>query len=312
MLLHHSRIFIVVAAVAMARVTSAQDATASIEQSRLYQQTPTPTSRAVNADGMALGASEDTSDDDSFGSQQILKNQERPKRFAITADVASYYTSNVALTRRDVHEDEFVVGNVGTVWSSPIANRLEAQLAAHGTIFRYNNTPALDFQSVGVGAGLSWSPANFAGGNVFARYDFTDLTNRHGNQLLDDHEFTIGAQKVFAFGRAHSLIAGAFASAGVSDPFSAQRDQLGVFVGYHLQITRKLDTDIGYRVAGYFYNDAGRTDANQLFSWRVRYRVTDYVDLNGSFSFADNRSTRSVFDYDAATAGVAVGFSLRF
>ncbi len=309
--LRPARIVFVLFALAVLPPARGQQAVSPIEQARLFQQLPTTANMEVDANGTALG-DEETSSDDSFGKQLILKSQPRVRTFVVSGDASVFYTNNVALTRRDKIDDAFFAANAGVVWTPRLTPHLEAQFAAHGSIFRYHTTSALDFENLGIGAGLFWSPDHCAGVSLFAHYDFIELLNRHSEEILRDHEFTLGAQKIFPFGRAHSLVAGATVMAGLSTPHSAQRDQAGLFLAYRLQVTRSLEAEILYRFAGNFYNDSGRVDRNQVLSATVRYRVREWADINAFFSFADNRSDDSAFDYDAAVNGGGVGVTIRY
>jgi hypothetical protein len=289
-----------------------QQAVSSIEQARLFQKTPTATNTAVNADGTPLGNDDASSDDDSFGTQVILKSKERVRTFAITGDTSIFYTSNVALTRSGEIHDTFAVANAGMSWSPRVSPQLEAQLAAHASIFRYHDTSALDFENLGFGAGVFWTPEHFGGVALFAHYDFIELLNRHSEEILSDHEFTVGAQKVFSLGRGQTFTIGATAMAGITDPEIVRRQQVGIFVGYHLQLTRALETELFYRVAGYFYDAAHRSDLNQVLSWNLRYRVATWADLNAFVSYGNNRSDDATFDYGVATGGGGLGVTIRF
>jgi hypothetical protein len=289
----------------------AQQAVSPVEQARLFKELPTSTNREVEANAPVLG-DDDTTSDGSFGEQVILQNQPRIRTFVITGDASVFYTNNVALTPHNRIDDTFFVSNAGVSWTPLIAPHLEAQIAAHSSIFRYDKTPALDFQGLGLGAGLFWNPDHFAGVGLFAHYDFIELINRHSEEILRDHEFTIGAEKVFPLGRAHAFVAGASLMAGLAAPKSAQRDQAGVFLAYRLQATRSLGVEFLYRFAGYFYNDPGRTDRNQLLSVSARYRLLEWADINAFFSFADNRSDDPAFSYDAVTNGGGLSATIRF
>lgn len=285
----------------------------SIEQARLFRDTNPPASLGVDANGTALPAAESSSSgDDSFGAQLILKNQQKPQPFVITANVSLIYTSNVALTRADTRDDVFAVVDAGFGWTPHLANNLDANIGAHVSLFRYDKTSALDFESLGFGAGLTWTPPGLRGASVFGRYDFTELLSRSGREILMDHTLTLGAQKAFVFGRSHALTVGAVGTVGFSDPYAAQRDQLGAFIGYHLQIARNFDTDLLYRPAVHFYNSGGRTDFNQVLSANFRYRVNSYVDVTAFLSYAANDSSRRAFDYGAFTTGAGVGLTIHF
>ena len=297
---------------ALTRIASGQANDPAIEQARLFQKTPALTNTSVTADGMALGNADDEPADDSFGDQVILKSQPRPQSFVVSGDASIFYTDNVALTRRDTNDDSFLVLHAGGSWNPRIGPNLEAQFGAAAATFRYRETSELDFTNLGFGAGLFWTPEHLPGIAVFARYDFIELLNRHSDEILQDHEFTLGAQKVFVLGRSHAFSLGATGMAGISDPHSAQRDQLGLFAGYRLQVTRSVDTELFYRASVYFYNADGRRDLNQVASWNVRYHFTPWAEASAFVSFGSNRSSQSVFDYDVLTTGAGIALTVRF
>ncbi len=258
----------VLLALAHAAFGQQQPPSAAIEQSRLFRQSEITTAPGVDANGNRLpgdGAAA-ASSDDSFGAQVILKTQERPRPFQVSGGASLFYTSNVALTRDGARSDGFAVVDAGFAWSPKLDNNLEATVGVHSALFRYFNTSELDFENLGVSAGLAWTPPALRGFTLFGRYDFTELLNSDGNQILSDHTFTLGVQKAIAFGRSHGLAFGVLGSAGISDPFASQRDQVGGFLDYHLLLTRHLETDLLVRPAVYFYNAGGRTDFNQVIS----------------------------------------------
>jgi hypothetical protein len=299
-------------ALAFVRSVVGQNSNPQIEQSRLFERTVPPTAN-VNADGMALPQEEESqSTDESFGKQQILKTQEKVRDFVVSGDASVFYTSNVALTRRDEIGDVFLVAGAGMSWTPRVNNELQMLFGARASIFRYYDTSELDFQSVGGGIGAVWTPRNAWGIGLIARYDFTELIDRHSNELLQDHEFSLDAQKIMVLGRSHALSFDVIGSAGISDPFSEQRDQIGFAIGYHLQVTRNLVADLGYRHSWYFYNDGGRTDLNQVFSLALRYYVTKWAAIEAFVSGATNNSNRSVFDYDVFNTGGGLGLTIRF
>ncbi|MDQ6655923.1 MAG: hypothetical protein M3Y80_08935 [Verrucomicrobiota bacterium] len=293
-------------------MTLAQNESA-IEQSRLYRETIPPVSVGVDANGTAVADTESTSsDDDSFGAQQILKSQERQRSFTVTGNASVVYTDNVALTRRGEQDDVFGVVDAGINWAHIVSNNLEANVGFRASIFRYDKAESLDFENLGFGMGLAWAPPGLKGFSLFGRYDFTELLNRDGDQILMDHTLTLGVQKAVALGRSHGFTFGATAMFGLSDPSAAERSQLGAFIGYHLQISRKLETDFLYRPAVHFYTGASRTDFNQILSWTMRYRFNGWAELNATLSYGVNRSDHSVFDYNVLTTGAGIGLIVRF
>lgn len=291
----------------------AQQAAAPIERARLFQSTPNATNSTVTADGTALASDDsEASSDDSLGTQIILRKRERVRAFVIAGDASIFYTDNAALTTHGKTDDVFFVTNAAVSWTPRINPHLEAQVAAHGSIFRYNSMSALDFENLGLSAALFWNPEHTCDVAFFARLDFTELLDRHSEEILREHALTIGAQKVFPVGRSQTFTLGTTAMGGIADPSSAQRQQLGVFAGYHWQITRDLEAELFYRFAAYFYDRADRTDGNHVVSANVRYRISRYADINGFVSFGANRSSVPNFDYNVVTAGAGVGLTVRF
>jgi hypothetical protein len=291
----------------------AQQGAPAIEQSRLLdqQQQPVSPNANVNADGMALGGTNETSDD-SFGNQAIVKSQERYREFAISGDASLLYTSNVALTRAAERSDGFFVGGASAAWNPKISTHFQLQFIGRTSIFRYFDTSALDFENFNVAVALSYPFPQLPTLSAFVRYDFIELLTRGGDQLLMDHEFTAGLQNVFVLGRSHALTVGVLASTGISDPFAQQRSQISGFVGYHLNLTRALSTDLLYRISGNFYSNGDRNDANQLVTWTLRYAVNDWVEAQSFLSLGMNRSSASVFDYNVFTGGGGIALNVRF
>lgn len=285
----------------------------AIDQARLYRDANPPATPTVDANGNVLPtAPSSPTEDDSFGAQLILRNQERPRVFAVSGAASLIYTNNVALTRRNRKDDIFAVVSAGFGWTPRVRADLEANFGVNVSLFRYFDTPQLDFQNIGFGGGLTWTPKSLPNVTVFGRYDFTELFGGDGHQILLDNTITVGAQKSVVFGRSHALTFGVVGTVGLSDPGDAQRDQLGVFVGYHLQLARNFDTDFLFRPAVHFYNDSGRIDFNNIFSWNLRYRLSPYAEVNAFLSYGINRSDRSAFNYDVLNAGSGIGVTVRF
>jgi hypothetical protein len=301
------------AALYLAAPVLGQDSNSVIEQSRLFQNARQTTGAPVDANGIPLPSPEPTETSDvSFGKQQILKTEEKIPELSVGGDASVFYTSNVALTRVDKISDIFFAGNAALSWTPRISNELQLQAGTRASIFRYDDTPELDFQSIGAGVGALWTPRWAWGIGFSARYDFIELWDRHSDEILQDHEFSIAAQKILVLGRSHALSLGTFGSVGISDPFAEQRDQIGALIGYHVQLTRFFDVDFGYRLAGYFYNAGARTDFNQILSFGGHCYFTRWASLEGFFSWATNYSNKGPFEYDVFAGGGGLAVILRF
>jgi hypothetical protein len=285
----------------------------ALDQSQIVPTGPNPSSLPVNANGTALPVSSTNKrEDDSFGEQVILKAQEHPKEFLLGGDASIFYTSNAALTSRDEISDMFFVANAGVSWNHPISPTLLFQAGARASIFRYNDTPELDFDNLAGGLGLVWSPPAFFGIALYGRYDITQLWDHHGNDLLTDNEFSAGLQKIVVLGRSHALSFNLGGSVGIADPKRSQRNLVGGGVSYVLRISRNLDAMAAYRLAIYFYCEGGRTELNQLASLSLNYHFNRWATLSAFASHGDNRANHSAFDYKVFTGGGGAGLTVQF
>jgi hypothetical protein len=285
----------------------------AIEQARLFARPAGTESTGMTADGTPLPNSGGNTDDESFGAQQILKSQPpHNPEFFVSADSSLFYTSNAALTRRDTQDDGISVTNAAVNWNHNVNAELQIQAGVRASLFRYLDNSALDFENLGAGIGATWAPRNPLGILVFGRYDFTELLDKHSHELLEDHEFTLGAQKVWIFNRVHALTVGVLGSVGISDPFAAQRDQIGGFAGYHVALARRFDAELTYRLSGFFYNSGSRDDLNQAVSLAFRYHFTPWAEAGALLSFGSNKSSRSAFDYDVLNTGGVLSLAIHF
>lgn len=111
---------------ATAVTARSQQAVSSITQSRLFTNPQTPGTTSVDANGNIIPESAATSSgDSSFGTQIILKSQERPPSFNIFGDVSGFYTNNADLTPRRVRSDFFSF----PTWEPPDVRRSRADLS---------------------------------------------------------------------------------------------------------------------------------------------------------------------------------------
>jgi hypothetical protein len=297
-----------------AAIARSQQAASSITQARLFPNPTTSGAVSVDANGTALSEDESASDsgDDSFGAQIILKNQERRRLYTVFADVSAYHTNNVDLDAARSRSDSFLAGNLGAAWRPAIRQDLIADFSGGMSVFRYDRASELDFEKLWAGAGLSWAVPRAAGIIVFGRYDFSEVLDASSNELLQDHEFSVGAQKIFVLGRSHYLATGLTGIVGLSTPRSEQRDQVAIHAAYHLQVTRSFDVDLLYRYAAQFYNEGGRIDRNQTLSLSMGIAATRWLRVAGSISAARNDSNQSAFEYDVFNVGGGLKLELTF
>lgn len=290
-----------------------QEAVSSITQSRLFAIPSAPATSSTDAlDTAPADEAATGSGDDSFGTQIILKSQQQPRPFTVFSDVSLFYTNNVDLTPDHTRSDAFLIANVGGAWRPMISRELLAEVVAATSAFRYNRASELDFERISAGTGLTWIVPRARGIVAFGRYDFTEVIDSGGNELLQDHAFTVGAQKAFVLGRSHFLTTGITGVIGISAPRSQERDQAGIHAGYHLQLTRSLGGHLLYRYAAQFYSEDDRVDHNQTFSVVLGYSANRWLRVEGVVSAARNDSNRPGLSYEAVNVGVGLKAGIKF
>ena len=292
-----------------------QERDAQINQARQFQTPSTPAQlRTGHSMGEAPTSEPFTFDDDAFGAQQFLKRQEEPRPFTAFAEVSGFYTDNVALTQRAARADAFLVASFGFNYRRPLSDQFALDAVIRGALFRYDEFHVLDFNSIEAGVGVTWAPKGLGGIAFFSRYHFTELISSQSHHgFFHGHTVSIGAQKVFTLSRAHSIAAGAAAQLGFADPAAAQRDELTVYAGYRLQLTRSVEADAAYRYGYFIYREEGdRRDHNQSLSLALRWSPTAWMALSASSFLGFNHSNSEVFDYRVMNLGGGATINLRF
>jgi hypothetical protein len=288
---------------------------AQIEQAR---QAPLPEAHVTITPKPAASAdfdSFDTDFDDAFGAQVILKENVIEKAFTGWAEVAGFYTNNVALARRGTLQDTFLTNTFGLSYHKALKPTLVFDATLRGSLYRYNRFNELDFQSIDPSISLTWLPKKLENTALYIRYAYNQLTTASsGDEFFSSHSVAIGAQKVWPIARAHSIFAGVQAQWSWADPSDVQRDEYSAFVGYHADIARKFTGDLNYRFAYYDYREsaAGRRDANHSVSLAFRYALEEWLAVSASTYLSTNRSNIDAFSYDVWNLGGSIGLSTKF
>lgn len=252
-------------------------------------------------------------DGESFGIQQILKDEVRLRPFRAFADISAFVTNNVALTPKAPLSDSFLVATFGFEYRRPLPGGIQFESTLRVAGFRYNEYRVLDFNSVDAGGGLSYHAEKLGGIDLFVRYNFNQLLSAETDDtFFTNHTITAGVQKALPFSQAHYAFFGVTGQVGFADPKPAGRSEFAAYAGYHLQATRNFEVDLLYRYAYLIYPETDRADHNQTVSLGFRYRFTDWLSVSATTYAAWNRSDRDAFDYDVANGGGAITLSLQF
>ncbi len=307
-------LYSVLAGLTLRALAQGPSADVRIDQARQFPLPPPPLSRpAEPAPDLSLPDS-GQAPDDAFGAQVFFKRQERPKPFTAFAEVSAFFTNNVALAKRDLLEDKFLVASAGAAFTQRLGYDLRFEAGLRTALYKYAEYRELDFQSVDATGGVVWSPPVLRGAEVSVRYLYNHLSTAEGQEeIFQSHAALLGIQKVIPFSRAHAVFFGASAQWTWAEPQEPGRDEYVAFAGYHLQVTEQLGADLGYRYGYFVYRQGdGRRDDNHSISLSLRYAPVEWAAISASSFLGFNRSNRSAFDYDVLNAGVGLQFSLRF
>ncbi len=303
-----------VAVLALRASAQGPAADVQIDQARQFSRPPpTVDLSGAPAQDSALPDAELTPDD-AFGAQVIFKRQERVKPFTAFAEASAFFTNNVALAKRDLLDDKFLVLSAGASFTRPIRAGLRFEAGLRSALYRYAEYRELDFQSVDATAGVVWSPPVLHGAEVSLRYLFSHLTTaEEQDEIYKSHAALLGIQRVIPFSRAHAAYFGASAQWTWAEPQEPGRDEYVAYAGYYLQAAEHVAADLSYRYGHFVYRQGdGRRDDNQTISLSLRYAAVEWASISATSFLGMNRSNRSAFEYEVWNAGGGLQFSLRF
>lgn len=264
--------------------------------------------------GLAIPRSQGGSDSDSFGVQQMLvSGPERARYFRVFGDVSGFVTDNVGLSRRNGVADSFLVATFGLGYQRPLKRGFQVEAGAQFSFFRYDEFGQLDFNSLDVGAGISFRAKKLANTDFSLRYNYNSLfSTSGGSSFFENHTVTIGAEKVFQITQRQAVAAGAFGRLGFAEPKVSERDELGAYVAYHLEIMARLEADLAYRYGYYRYSEMDRRDHNHSISVGLKYGITNDFSASASSFYVWNQSNEEFLSYRAGTVGGGLMFLLKF
>lgn len=254
-----------------------------------------------------------TPGDDDIGLQLLLKEEDEAKYFTFYASAAGYYTTNIALTNSPEVDGAFFSEQAGLTYSRPFLGSFVGFLAVRQQSIRYDRLSGFDFDSLIGDVGLTYVAREFYDLNIYFRYRYNRLMEPFfGEGFFDNNTLTFGLQKYWNYSRGIWFYAGAEGIFGYSEPSVNQRDSGVLYFGGNVDLTRRLSVQLFYSMAYHAYNNIERDDFNQNLSLLFIFQLTDWASINFQGSWANNISSRSVFDYDAFNLGGGLQVQLEF
>jgi hypothetical protein len=303
---------------ARAQQSAAQDNESQIERSRLPNPlTPVTGGLSVGEPDEGTGSSETAPaapGDNDLGILSVLHQAERRQPWTLFADGGFVYTSNVALTNRNTHDDVFFVGEGGVGYEWKLAPDLTLAGTAEEQYFAYDKFNELDFGSMNFALALSYTAHKLSDIVLSVQLGFTRLTHSSvvANEFFRNGGLSLGAQKLFSIGRAQLVGIGGDIDLGYSVPHVAEREDFGLSTNYIVQFTRHLSLQTGVLAAYYLYPDTGREDFNLSGTGGASYAFTPWCTLGVTLSGTLDRSTREPLAYNLFNAGGTLLFRMHF
>lgn len=300
--------------VANGQSLSAQQVSVQDRAQLLRSPTTSPTDPYSEENGVDNGRAVATENDADVGEQEILKRVERYEPFSVSLATPFYYTSNVALVRSGEQSDTVFAPAVGVTYAPRITQTLYGSFTVQHQEFYYDKFGALDFGSFDFRAGLTCILPKAHNLMLRAEYDYNRLTSSNSfNDFFSNHSIFLNAELPFRFGRAQQVSIGADTNLSLeASPSAPQRHEFDVYVGYAVSLTRSLSLGAVGRVFIRDYESVNRTDVSEVLALTANYRITKQLSAGAATTFAWNRSSIGVFDYDVANFGGALSLTFRF
>jgi hypothetical protein len=292
-----------------------QNASQAVDRAQLLRTPATLREEPAGGDDSGDNNIVSTPNDPDLGEQAILKRAETYQPFTIFASMPISYTSNVALSRSGEEGDALFTPIVGFSYVPKLTNTLYANFGFTQQFFYYNEFGELDFASLDVRAGLTYSVPRLHNLLLRGGYDFNRLTSGDhlGAEFFTNHAIELGAEVPFRIGRAQQISVGVDLSFSLAaDPDEPARHDYSAFVGYSVNLTRALTLGAVGRLAVRDYVEGDRTDVSGILAVNATYRISQWLSANAISTFATNDSNQDVFDYDVFNIGGALSFTLRF
>src|SRR3954451_22709462 len=215
-----SRLFqatIFAAVVVAVSAANAQSPSRAVDRAQLLRNEPGLRDDTTQPSGSDQGQVESSPNDKDLGEQEILKRQESYQPFTVSASVPLFYTSNVALTPRNVQDDVIFAPSVGFSYVPRLSSNLYATFFVGQQQFYYGDFDELDFGSFDARAGLTYLVPQWHDLSLSAVYAYNRLTTdtSFDDEFFSSHGIILSAEVPFRIGRAQQISVGADANLNI-------------------------------------------------------------------------------------------------
>lgn len=250
--------------------------------------------------------------DSDLGIQEVLYEtaSREPVMFAFTTSILR--TDNAPSGNALNDRSSWVsASRMALTWRPHIAKGWFGDVGIGQDLYRYDRTNALDFENLGIRAGLYKNLPDLDDTVFFARYEFQRITFE---SLSDDvyhaHRVRAGLQKTLWAVPRHQFtgsLSGAYE--WTASPSVLERNELALDFAYRYSITDTLYTVASARVSRYDFDQFGREDwtygSGLELIWQPNRNFKAIASL-----FYDKNDSNTFFaaadEYEAWTGGLGV------
>ncbi len=252
--------------------------------------------------------------DDDIGQQLILKETPRDRWFRAYADAFAFWTTNAANVSAGEQEDWYWGGRIGAGYQPRLSNRLFADIDLGQQFVRYDKFDALDFENLEVGASLIYIEPKLASTLFFLGAQYQRITSdSFGDTLYNSYSLRAGAQKIFLLNRRNSIHVSLMGDWDLdTDVAQLDRNEYLGDVAWRYKLMTDLSIGLSYRATWLDYQEADRHDWLHLAGLSLSYQPKPWLEVYLAASYALNRSSAEVFDYETSTVGLGLGVKLKF
>ncbi len=289
--------------------------TSAADRARLQtSQSPVQSPASPTDNGVELGYAAASPNDSDLGEQAILKRVETYQPFTLETGVPIYYTSNVALVDNGRVGDTIIAPVIGITYSPKISKTLYAEFTLRQQFFYYQDVTTFNFASFDAIAGLVYYLPQMHNLVLRAGIDYNRLTGTDNfDSFFSNYGLGLGAELPIQIGRAQQISFGVDAFISLyATPSPPQRNDLGAYVGYTVNLSRNFSLNAAGRLVVRPYDSGGRTDVSEILALSANYRIRDWLTLSALTTFVANQSNQGAFAYQVFNGGGGITLAWKF
>lgn len=256
--------------------------------------------------------------DSDLGIQEVLIEREESEPILFTFSTSILRTDNAptGLFFNTGDTSWVSASRASLTWRPHIAQGWFGDIGLTQDLLRYDRTAALDFENLGLRAGIYKNLPDLDDTVLFARYEFQRITfGSLSEGVYNAQRIRAGLQKSLWAAPRHQLtgsLSGAYEWS--AHPTALERNEAAIDLAYRYAITDSLHTLVSARIARYNYEQFGRDDWTFGSGVELVWQFNANLKASASIAFEKNDSDTfgSFNEYEAWTSGLGVSLQWLF